>query len=788
MLTSLDRKLVRDLTQRLGQVTMIALVVSAGVATFINSRTMLFSLENTRAAFYERHNFAHVFATLKRAPDALAERLAEIPGVQRLETRIVEAVNLDVPGLDQPAVGQIISLPVNRRPLVNQIYLRRGRWLAPGRSDEVLVIEKFVQENKLDLGDKVTAIINGRRKDLQIVGVVLSPEFVFQMKPGDMVPDAKHFGVFWMDHEALSMAFDMEGAFNHAAATLMRGASEADVIQRFDQLIDPYGGTGAYGRRDQLSHLLLESDIQGLRSTGLIAPTIFLGVAAFLLNVVLARLLSLQRDQIAALKAFGYSNFAIGWHYLKFVLLIVIVGSILGSFMGARLGYIFTEMIARVYQYPELLIQVRPSVIASAVSVAGGASILGALGAVVRAVRVPPAEAMRPEPPSSYGPTILERLGFGRFLPAVARMVLRHLERRPVKTSVSILAIGLSIGIVVVGNFIEDAIDFVLHTQFHRVQQYDMAVTSVEPLSTDVAYELANMPGVMQAQPMRTVSTRIRSGHRTRRVGLTGLPTGGDLQRLIDHHGSVYPMPPGGLVVSRKLADVLRIEVGDVLRVEVLEDKRPVLELPVVSLLDDVQGLNAYISLDELNRAMMQGPRASGVLLTVDPAKRTEVYHALKQIPKLAGVTVKDNAIESFKNTLAKNLGEMKKINLFFAIVIAVGVVYNGAQISLSERSRELATLRVIGFTRGEISAILLGELGTMTLIAIPFGIIMGYWFSAFLALFMDQEVFRFPLIIERSTFGMAVSVVLAASVVSGLIVRRELDHLDLIAVLKSRE
>ncbi len=378
MLTSLDRKLVRDLTQRLGQVTMIALVVSAGVATFINSRTMLFSLENTRAAFYERHNFANVFATLKRAPDALAERLAEIPGVQRLETRIVEAVNLDVPGLDEPAVGQIISLPVNRRPLVNQIYLRRGRWLAPGRSDEVLVIEKFVQENKLDLGDRVTAIINGRRKDLQIVGVVLSPEFVFQMKPGDMVPDSKHFGVFWMEHEALSMAFDMEGAFNHVAATLMRGASEADVIQRFDQLIDPYGGTGAYGRRDQLSHLLLESDIEGLRSTGLIAPTIFLGVAAFLLNVVLARLLSLQRDQIAALKAFGYTNFAIGWHYLKFVLLIVIVGSILGSFMGARLGYIFTEMIARVYQYPELLIQVRPSVIASAVSVAGGASILGA--------------------------------------------------------------------------------------------------------------------------------------------------------------------------------------------------------------------------------------------------------------------------------------------------------------------------------------------------------------------------------------------------------------------------
>lgn len=788
MISSLDRKLLRDLTQMKGQAVMIALVVSAGVATFINSQTMLQSLESTRASFYDRYYFADVFAGVKRAPDTLRHRLAAIPGVARVSTRIVEGVNLDVPGLSEPAVGQLVSMPTTHEPLLNKVYLRRGRMLRPHRDDEVLASEKFVIANNLGVGDHVTAIVNGRKKALQIVGVVLSPEYVFQIKPGDLVPDPQHFGVFWMSHEALAMAFNMEGAFNDVSLRLMRGASEEEVIFRVDRLLAEYGGRGAYGRKDQLSHMLLESDIQGLKTTGFVAPVLFLAVAAFLLNVVLSRTLQLQREQIAGLKAFGYSNFAIGWHYLKFVLLIALVGCTIGVFFGAWLGATFTELIARVYQYPQLIMRMQWGVVATAVAVALCAAVAGAVGAVARAVRVPPAEAMRPEAPAAFGPMLLERLGVGHWVPNVVRMIVRQIERRPAKSMLSILAIALSVAIIVVGNFIEDSIEYVLDLQFYRVQRYDMAVTSAEALSADAVYELANIEGVMYAEPARSVATRIRHGHRSRRIALMGIPPGAELNRLTDKDGGSYRPPPGGLLLSAKLAEILQAEVGSEVQLEVLEGKRPTRTVPVVSVLDDVQGINAYSRTDWIAKLMQEPPLVNAVYLRTDPSCEEDLYRELKQIPSLTGVTVKRNAIKSFQETLAKNLGEMKKINLMFAIIIAVGVVYNSARIALSERSRELATLRVVGFTRGEISAILLGELGLLTLLALPVGLLMGYWFAFALVYFMDQEVFRFPLVINRSTYALAASVVVAASAASGLLVRRSLDKLDLIAVLKSRD
>lgn len=788
MLSALDRKLARDLGGMKGQAAMIALVVSVGVATFINSQTILYSLQATRASFYDRYHFADIFATLKRAPETLLDRVAEVPGVERVEARIVEGVTLDVPGLAEPAVGQLISTPTTHRPSLNRVYLRRGRRLEPGRDDEVLASEKFVQANHLAVGDTVTAVINGRQKPLRIVGVVLSPEYVFQLKPGDLVPDPEHFGVFWMSHEALSMAFDMEGAFNDLAIGLRRGASEEQAIFELDRLLAPYGGLGAYARRDQLSHMLLESDIQGLQTMGLVAPTLFLTVSAFLLNVVLGRVLQLQREQIAALKAFGYTNGQIAWHYLKFAMVIALAGAALGSLLGAQLAAWFTVVFARVYQYPDLIIRPQLSIVGAAVSVALTAALLGAAGAVARAVRIPPAEAMRPEPPSRFGPTLLERLGVGRFVPSAARMILRQIERRPLKSGLSVLVIAVSVAVVVVGGFMQDSIDYVLEHQFYHVQRYDMTVTLVEAASPDAVAELKSMRGVMHAEPVRRVAARMRHGRRSRRVALSAPAPGAELSLLADKTGAVHPPPRGGLLLSAKLAQVLGVRPGDRVRLEVLEGKRPVREAPIVSLIDDVQGVNAYTHPDWLAGLMREGPRVTAVNLRVDPALRDGLYRRLKEVPQVAGVTVKQHATDSFKETVAANLGFFRAINLGFAILLAVGVVYNAARIALSERGRELATLRVVGFTRAEVSAILLGELGVLTLLALPLGVVLGYWFSALMVYFMDQEVFRFPLVIADHTYGLACAVVVASSVVSGLLVRRSLDHLDLIAALKSRD
>jgi len=788
MISSLDRKLVRDLSQMKGQSFAIAIVIAAGVATFVNSRTIMHSLELTRSTFYERYRFADVFAKVKRAPDSMADRLAEIPGVAQVETRIVEQVTLDVPGLAEPAVGQLISLPVTRPPRLNQLYLRRGRQLTVGRDDEVLASEAFMKANKLDVGGTIAAIINGRMKELRIVGVAFSPEYVFQIKPGDMLPDPKHFGILWMEQEALSTAYDMHDGFNDISIALTRGASVEDVIQHVDKLMEPYGCLGAYGRKDQLSNLLLESDIQGLRTAGMIAPTIFLCVAAFLLNVVLTRLTSLQREQIAALKAFGYTNLQIAWHYMKFVLLITIAGGSIGTLGGMWLAHDFTKLFLRVYQYPELVFQVRPNVVANAVLVAGGAATFGAFGAIALAVRLPPAEAMRPEPPANYRPTLLERIGLGRLVPNVARMVLRQLERHPVKTTFSLLAISMSVAIVVVGNFMRNSVDEVIQTQFYDVQRYDLSLATVEPVSIDAIHELADLPGVHQCEPRRIVAARLRAGNHSRRVGIMGLPRDASLMRLKTKTGHFISLPPDGLIISKKLASVLGIKAGQTVRVEALQEKRPSVDVLVVDLLDDITGLNAYMDIDALNRLMREGPQISGAMLTADPKFLPAIYQELKETPHVASVTIRQASVDSFRNTVAKNMLHMRMINLTFAIIIALGVVYNGARISLSERSRELATLRVIGFTRREISTILLGEIGTITLLGVPFGLVMGYWFAYTLTLFLDQEVFRFPFVIANSTYGLAAATVLAASIASALLVRRKLDDLDLIAVLKSRE
>jgi len=771
-----------------GQAVAIALVIGCGIALFVLSRSMLYSLELTQNTYYQRYHFADVFASLKRAPDALGDRIAELPGVARVETRIVVGVNLTVPGLPEPAMGRLISIPDTRKPMLNQLFLRKGRWLAPRRDDEVLASEAFVLANKLRLGDSVLAVINGRQKRLNIVGIVLSPEYIYEIKPGDMLPDNRHFGVFWMNHEALSIAYNLEGAFNDVTLSLMRGASAAEVLQRLDELIKPYGGLGSYVRKDQPSHMFVDNEIEQNRQMGLIMPSVFLGVAAFLLNVVLSRIINLQREQIAALKAFGYSKLEVGWHYLKLVLLIVGVGLMIGLPGGAWFGQVVTGMYAKLFHFPAFSYQLTYNVVLTAAGVSAAAATIGAWGAISRAVKLPPAEAMRPEPPTTYGPTLLERLRLGHLVPPVVRMIIRQLERHPLKTSLSVLAISLAVAIIVLGNFMEDSLDYVMNAQFRLVQRYDMSIVTTEPVSRRAIHEVSSMPGVIHVEPTRSVATRMRAGPRHRRVGIQGIPNDSQLYGLVNVDGEQISLPPDGLLISRKLGDILGVGVGDTVQVEVLEGKRPVRQVEIAGALQDFAGVSAYMDIDALSRLMREGHMVTGAHMLVDPLEEQPLYSHLKEVPQVAGVTIKQHAIDSFHKTVGENMMMMRSINLLFACVIAIGVVYNSARISLSERSRELATLRVIGFTRGEISAILLGELGIVTLLAIPLGLWFGYLVAALTVSSLDLELFRFPLVIERTTYGLAAVVVMLASIASGLLVRRRLDKLDLIAVLKSRE
>jgi putative ABC transport system permease protein len=785
---SLDRKLLRDLLGMWGQALAITLVQACGVAMFVMMLCTLESLSETRRAYYERRRFAEVFAHLKRAPNSLVERIAELPGVACVQTRIVVDVTLDVPGLTEPATGRLISIPERQTPILNDMHLRLGRYVEPNRPGEALVSEAFANAHDFKPGDQVTAVINGRRQRLTIVGVALSPEYIYQIRPGDLFPDDKRFGVFWMGYTELAAAYDMQGAFNDATLTLMPETSEPEVLRRLDRLIEPYGGLGSYGRDDHISHRFLSDEIKQLRANAIIVPSVFLGVAAFLLNVVLSRLIGTQREQIAALKAFGYTHLEVGLHYLKLVLVLVLVGFVLGTGLGVVLGRYITELYAKFYHFPSFAFHFDPRVVAMGLGISGAAAVAGTLAAVRRAVILPPAEALRPEPPATYRPTLLERLGLKRLFTQPARMILRNLERKPVKALISVAAIALAVSILVVGSFTEDAIRYMLDFDFELSQRYDMSVALVEPTSGRALNEIAHLPGVRHGEAFRSLPVRLRSGHHARRLAVMGVQGNGRLFRLIDRFEHDVPVPPDGLLLSAKLAELLRVAPGDTLTVEVLEGERPTRRVAVAGLVQDYTGTSAYMEMRALNRLMREGRTMSGAFLAVDSRYEEDLHRKLKATPQVAGVTVKRATVKSFWDTVAENLMIQRFFNVIFACVIAFGVVYNNARISLSERSRELATLRVIGFTRTEISAILLGELAVLTVAAIPLGLLMGYGFAALAVWALDTDLYRIPLVILPATYGFAVAVVLVATVVSALIVRRKLDHLDLVAVLKTKE
>ena len=787
-MTALHRKLVRDLAQLRGQGVAIALVMACGVAVFVMSVSTYRSLDGALTTYYDRYRFADVFCHLKRAPNALAARVADVPGVARVQARVVVDVTLDVPGMPEPAVGRLVSVPDVPTPGLNRVHLRAGRYVEPGRRGEVLAHESFAAAHGLKPGDSLPAVINGRWQQLTIVGIALSPEYVYAIRPGDAFPDDRRFGVFWMAYSELAPAYDLDGAFNDLAVTLTPGASEPEVVRHVDRLTADYGGAGAYGRSDQNSHKLIDGELTQLRGMASIPPAVFLAVAAFLVNVVMTRLVGLQREQIALLKAFGYTRPEIARHYLAFVLALAAGGAVLGVLGGAYLGRGMTDLYARFFKLPVYDYRLDPGVVLSAVLLTAAAAVAGTLAAVRRAVVLPAAEAMRPEAPAEYRATLPERLGLHRLLSPAGRMVLRRLGRQPVRSGLTVVGIALSAAVVVLGSFVEDTVKYVFDVQFFRVQRYDVSVAFAEPGSPRAVHDAAHLPGVTRAEPFRAVAARVRFGPRHRRVGITGLVPDPQLFRPLDERGRPVPIPADGLVLSAKLAGLLGAKVGDVITVEVLEAERPTREVVLAGVTEDFAGLSAYMDIRAVRGMLRETDTASGAFLAVDPARQADLYAELKRTPRVASVSIKAAALRGFEQTMAESLLRMRAVNLVFASVIAFGVVYNTGRIALAERGRELATLRVIGFTRAEVSALLLGELAVLTVLALPVGMACGYGLASLAVVALETENQRFPLVVEPATYGLAAVVVLAAAAATGLVVRRRVDRLDLVEVLKARE
>ena len=697
-------------------------------------------------------------------------------------------MTFDVPGLAEPATGRVVSIPEGRRPILNDLYLRRGRWPEPGRRNEVMVSEALAAANALDGGSTIGAVINGRWTRLTVVGVALSPEYVYEIGAGGLFPDNRRFGVLWMSRDALASAFDMVGAFNDLSLTLTPEAVEADVVGRVDRLLGRYGGLGAYGRGDQVSARFLNDEIAQNRVSGTVVPAIFLGTAAFLLNIVLARLVSTEREQIGVLKAFGYADRAVAWHYLKLALVALLMGAVAGIALGLWFAAQTNARYAEFYRFPTFVFRLDWTAVGLALLVTLAAAVIGAAGAVRRVVALPPATAMLPEPPARCRAGVLERVGLDRLLAVPGRIIVRNLERRPAKAALSALGIAFAVAILVVGRFFVDAMRYMADVQFRHVQRENLSVAFNSPRPPAVQRELERLPGVLQAEGYRSVAVRLVAGHRSRRTVLLGLDRAGELRRLVGRNLRSMALPPEGVVLTAKLGEILRVVPGDTITIEVLEGARPVRRVAVGGFVDELLGLSAYMDRHPLNRLLREGATLSGAFLRIDPLAAPALYERLKRLPGVAGVSSRDAALASFEATLAKSIGIMTAILIGFAGALAVAMVYNAARIALSERARELASLRVLGFTRREVSLMLLGEQGVLTLTGIAGGLGLGYGFCGVLAGLYQWELFRIPLIVTAQTYAFAIVMILSAAAASVFLIRRRLDRLDLVAVLKTRE
>lgn len=784
IMSSLDYKLVRDLWRLKMQVLAVSLVVASGTALLVMALTTIQALQETTDAYYQRSRFAEVFAQAKRVPERLIRNIADITGVAAAESRIVRGAILDIPNFNEPAIGQVISLPASSPQLHNVLVVRSGRLPEQGETDAVVLNEPFAETHGLVVGDTFEAVLGSQRRILRVVATALSPEFIYAIAPGGMMPDDRRFGILWMDRTSLAAAFDMDQAFNSVTLTLLRGADTKAVIAGLDILLEPYAGQGGYAREDQISNWFLQSEIRQQINMSRILPTIFLAVAAFLTNMVMGRLIQTERREIGLLKAFGYSNWAIGWHYTKMVLAISSIGVLLGWALGAWLGHWNTSLYANFYRFPFLLYRPSPQGFVIAASVSLAAALAGSAAMVVRAFRLPPAAAMLPPSPPSYS-RASARLNM---LDEPTRIILRRIMRWPVRAFLTTLGLAMSVAVLVLALQWMDAVNLLARTVFERSQHQDATIifNEIEPRKSEI--DFMHLPAVLATEPFRSVAAEISHGHRTKRQGISGIPEHASLSPIYDERGLVLSPRAEGLVMSSILAELLHVSVGDMVQVQVLEGNRPTFDLPVLQTFQTYIGTPVYLELNALNRLMNDGLVISGLHVKLDASEQGRLLMKLKALPGITAILFRQAALDTFFKTMGETILIFVGFFVTFSIILSFGVSYNAIRIALSERGRELATLAVLGFSRWEISYILLGEIGFLAIAAIPLGCGIGFLLSWYMSSAFQTELYRVPLVVEPQTYGEASLIATATVVACAAFIRRRLDHLDLISVLKTRE
>jgi putative ABC transport system permease protein len=787
----LNKKLLRDVREAWGQAAAVALVVLCGTATYIAIGSAYRNLLLTRDTYYQQYRFADFEISVERAPQSAVFKVETIPGVRQVRGRIVEDVNVDIEGQDETRTGRIVSMPKEEQDVLNDIVLMQGRYFSGLQLNEVILSEKFAEANNVSPGDTISATIDDRKHTMQVVGLALSPEFVYMIRNvQELVPSPERFGVLWVPEDFAETALNMKEASNNIIGTVDDPEDLPRILEDAEDILDAYGVYATVEREDQISNRFLSDEIKGLGVSARITPTVFLGIAALILLVLLSRMVRQERTQIGLLKAYGYSDWQVGAHYVKYALLLGLVGCLGGFVAGQWLANSMIQLYVQFYNFPILRSRVYPEVLARSMGIALFFSVLGAILAARQAARVQPAESMRPAAPTYGTRTLIERIGpLWRRLSFTSKMIVRNMARNPLRSAFNAFGVMVSTGVMLMGYFSGDAMDYIIEFQFSEVQREDVTISFVREFGKGAYYDVKRFEHVRHAEPILQYPFTVRNGWRKKDLVITGLPANARLQQLRDTEGNPISLGGTGLVLSEYLAGELGVAVGDKVEIEPLMgriDKKEYVKVGQV--VQQYLGSSAYMNLDALGRLLDEPFAMNAVLIQVDGDMAHELNKALKDVASVASVAIKQDLLQSLVDTLAASMKIMSAMMIFFAGTIAFAIIYNVTMVSLAERERELASLRVLGFTSKEVGAVLYRENFALAAIGIVMGIPFGMGICLLMVTAYTTDLYRFPFYISTESYLTSILFAVGFVMLANLAVRWRIKGLDMVEVLKSRE
>ncbi len=789
----LAKKLLNFIKHNKGQYAAATAVVVVGIMVYISLQTTYYNLSQSQSKFYRENNFADYYFQVVKAPEAVTKQISSIPGVKRVTGRIQKDVPIFKTNQDR-ATARLVSYTLPMDDELNRITLEKGRSFAAsqsGSSVEAVVDPKFGPANGISWGDTITVVVDGKERFVNIVGSANSPEFIYPMKDAaDILPDPAKFGIFMLENRQAQQLLDMDGQINQVLIEFLPGSDQTRIVESVEDILKPYGMLTSYPRKYQLSHAVLQAKLDGIGSVALYIPAIFLLMAAVIQFIILRRMVKTQRTQIGVMKALGYNNSQIMMHYTLYALAVSSVGAVLGIALGNLMAGGISDLFSFYFNLPGGLKSFDLGTIINALTLSVGIGMVAGLTGSRGVLYIQPAEAMRPEPPRSSSRSWLEKWPalWGAFSPGW-KMTLRNIGRNRGRFTVTVVGVMFAVSLLIIAFFYNDAVDYMMKKYFYQGETYDITVRFNSVVSEDELINISRLDGVRCVEAFMEVPVKIHFRGKGEDEILLAYPENMNMKKLQGENGQLIRVPGEGIIINQRTADKLGIIVGDQVEVETLMTTGPIhIETAYIAgVTQQLFGGGSYINLDQANRILGERHAATGAMIDVQADKIDEIQNQLDGMLGIASVLSRQKEIQIFQEEMSAVTGAMSII-IFFAVVLGFAIIYNASVINFSERRRELTTLRVMGFTLHEISALMLKE----NILLMVGGIILGLPFGKLMVKSYVEsaatEQFTLPVIIYPATYLFSAIGGIIFVMVAHYFAVRGIRELDLVATMKNTD